>query len=228
MRTALLSFFFLLASAPAEALPPQRVEIAYELTRNGSALAEIVEQLEHGGGAYQLVERWRGKGVYALRGNVKRTSRGTVSADGLRPVEFTDERTGRKTTRARFDWSAEQLILDNKGQTQTVPLPANAQDRLSYVANFAFRPLGGQPVTVHLTDGRGVSTHVYEPVGRERVKTPAGEFEALKLMRRKEHPDDRSTEMWLAVELDYLVVRVSIVDKDGTRLEQVATRITAP
>jgi hypothetical protein len=31
------------------------------------------------------------------------------------------------------------------------------------------------------------------------VKTPAGEFDALKLVKRKVNPDDKGTEIWLAV-----------------------------
>jgi hypothetical protein len=229
MRTLFLSFFFLLSSAAAQApLPPERVEVAYELTRNGSVLAEIVERLEHGGGVYEVTETWRGKGLYGLRGKVRRWSRGSVAPEGLRPLEFSDERTGRKTTRARFDWDGRRLTLENKGETRVLPLPQRTQDRLSYVLNFAFHPPGPGPVTVHLTDGRGVSTHIYDVAGRERLNTPAGEFDAVKLVRRRQDPQDRSTEIWLAADRGYLPVRLSTVDKDGTRIEQVATRISRP
>jgi hypothetical protein len=228
MGIAIHSCFLLIsaaAAAAAQAVPPSGVEVAYELSRNGDAIADVVERLEHGAGSYELTETSRGRGIYGLRGNIKRTSRGAVSAEGLRPREFMDERTGRGTARAQFDWSGKRLILESKGETRQMALPERAQDRLSYVFNFAFRPPGRQPVTVHLTDGRGLSTHVYEPAGRERVKTPAGEFDAIKLRRRSE---DRSAEIWLATDRDYLPVRVTIVEKDGTRLEQVATRISAP
>lgn len=225
---SLLSLFFLLISAVAHALPPERIEVVYELTRNGSAIAEVVERLEHGDGVYYLTETARGRALYALRGNIKRSSYGVVGEEGLRPLEFVDERTGRRTSRARFDWNARRLVLESKGETQVIPLPDTAHDRLSYVLNFAFRPPGTGPFTVHVTDGRGVSTHVYDPAGLERMKTPAGEFDALKLSRRKANPQDRSTELWLAADRYYLPVRMTIIEKDGTRIEQVATRITVP
>jgi hypothetical protein len=228
MRRAIRSWFLLISAAAAlgaHAVPPARVEVAYELSRNGDAIADVVERLEHAAGSYELTETSRGRGIYGLRGNIKRTSRGAVVAEGLRPIEFLDERTGRGITRAHFDWKAKRLTLETKGETQHLALPEKAQDRLSYVFNFAFRPPGREPVTVHLTDGRGLSTHVYEPAGRERVKTPAGEFDAIKLRRQSE---DRSAEIWLAADRDYLPVRVTVVEKDGTRLEQVATRISTP
>ena len=42
----------LLQAAPLQAAPPARLEIAYELSREGSTLADIVERLEHGDGKY--------------------------------------------------------------------------------------------------------------------------------------------------------------------------------
>jgi hypothetical protein len=214
------------AAASAQAAPPLRLEIAYELARNGSKVAEVVERLEHNNGSYKLTESWRGKGLYLLRGEVKRSSRGLIGPEGLKPLAFSDQRTGRKPASASFDWSAKTLTLQYKGEPRTVPLPENAQDRLSYLLSFAFRPPPAGEFTVHLTDGRGISSHVYLLAGRERVSTPAGEFDTVKLVRR--NGGDLSREMWLATEHSHLPVRVLIVDKDGTRFEQVATRISEP
>jgi hypothetical protein len=72
-----------------------------------------------------------------------------------------------------------------------------------------------------LVDGRGTSHHIYEFAGRERVQTPVGEFDALKVVRSK---DDERLEIWLAAEFGGLPVRVLGME-DGTRFEQVATRI---
>jgi hypothetical protein len=229
--------FFLLISAAAllqsaalgQAAPPSRLEITYELSRDGSALADIVERLEHGGGKYQLVETWKGRGFYALLGTATRSSRGAVDADGLRPVDFSDERTGRNTARAHFDWSTKTLTMQYKGDPQTVPIPANAQDRLSFLLAFAFAPPGAEPVGVSVADGGSISTYVFEMKGRERLKTPAGEFDTVKLVRRKDGPEDRrSTEIWLAPSRGHVPVRVLVTEKDGTRLDQVAVRIVTP
>ena len=220
-----------LVAAPmlAHAAPPAHVEVAYEISKDGTALADIVERLEHGAGRYELVETWKGRGVFALRGAIRRSSRGTVGDEGLRPVEFADERTGRETARAKFDWSAKTLTMQYKGDPQTVPLPPNAQDRLSFLIAFAFLPLGPQPISFSVADGGGVSRYVFDVVGREPVKTPAGEFDAVKLTRRKDGPEDRrSTEIWLATARGQLPVRVLITEKDGSRLDQLATRISTP
>ncbi len=228
MRTSILFLIGLSIAASAAAAPAKKVEIAYELTYNGSPIGELVERLEHDGKSYRLSAQLKGKGLLAGRGDAARSSHGSIGAEGLRPVEFEDKRTGRDATRAKLDWQAKTLMLQAKeGASETKQIPPDIQDGLSFPYSFAFRPLGTEPIPVSITDGKGVSTSVYEPAGRETVKTSAGEFEALKFARRKNNPDDRSSEIWLAEKLGFLPVRILVVEKNGTRMDQVATRVTA-
>ena len=70
-----------------------------------------------------------------------------------------------------------------------------------------------------------MSHHTYKPAGRERLATPAGEFDAIKVMRANEGSGDVA-EIWLAADRSYLPVRIVVLEKDGTRFEHVATRIS--
>lgn len=207
----------------AQAQLPARLEILYEVLRNGSAVAEITGRVEQSAGGYRLVETWQGKGLYALLGRAKRTSEGVLSAAGPRPREFTDERSGRDTARAWFDWGANTLTMRYKGRSRTEPIPPNAQDRISFMLALALAPAGTRSLDVHLVDGRGVSHHVYEYGGRERVKTPAGEFDALKVLRSR---DNERVQIWLAVSLGNLPVRMLAVKDGGASYDQVAIRIS--
>jgi len=211
----------LLLQASAHAQLPPRLEITYEVLHNGSRVAEIVARLESTADRYRLTESWHGKGLYALLGRAMRTSEGKLSAAGPRPLEFVDERSGRDTARAWFDWSANTLTMRYKGRSRTEPLPPNAQDRLSFILALSLAPPGSTTGDYHLVNGRGVSHHIYEFNGRERVQTPAGEFDALKVVRGTA---DERTEIWLASEFGGLPVRMLAVDK-GTRWDQVAARI---
>jgi len=214
-------------SALAQTTPPARVEVEYELLRNGKTMAEVVERLEHGNGTYQLTETWRGKGMYALLGRAKRTSEGSLGAEGPRPREYADERSGRDTQRVSFDWSANTITRRYKGATRTEPVPADTQDRLSFLLALSYSSQNGQRISFHVADGRGMSRHTYKPNGRERLATPAGEFDTVKLIRKNEGSSEVA-EIWLAVGRSYLPVRILLVEKDGTRYEHVATRISQP
>lgn len=208
----------------ARGAPPPKAEIAYEVQKNGSAIADVVTRLEHDTRRYRIDETWKGRGIYALRGEAKRTSRGRVAPTGLRPDAYTDER-GSKSSRVEFDWAAKKATLVDKGTSQTQALPAHPVDRLGLVFGFGFAPPGAGPVLLDVVDGRGVSPVTYQSAGRERVVTPAGEFEALRMVKRRDGPDDRGTELWLAERHGLLPVRILVIEKDGTRLDQRATRI---
>lgn len=214
----LLSF-----AGAAQAMPPGQVEIEYTLLRNGTTMAEVVDRLEHANGSYQLTETWRGKGMYALLGRAKRSSTGALSGEGPRPQEYVDERSGRDTQRVSFDWKANTITRRYKGKTSTEPVPTDTQDRLSFLLKLTFAFHMAQPVTFHVADGRGMSQHTYHANGRERVATPAGEFDALKITRTNGSGD--RAEIWLATNRHYLPVRILVMEKDGTRYEHVATRI---
>jgi hypothetical protein len=209
----------------AQAAPPApRVEVAYELSQEGSVLADVVEVLEYGGGRYQITETSTGRGVYALLGSIKRTSRGLIDAIGVRPLEFIDERPVWPESSARFDWQARTIIRQHKGVRETLPMPADAQDGLSFMLAFSLFPPKEKSVTYNIADGRGISSHLYSIGGEEKLKTPAGEFSTLKLVRTKEK---ERIEIWLAMELGYFPVRAMSVSKNGRRLDQVAVRVSA-
>ena len=70
-----------------------------------------------------------------------------------------------------------------------------------------------------------MSRHRYAVAGREVLKTAAGEFESIKLVKQRDPDDKRATEIWLAVKRDYLPIRVLVIEPDGTRRDQILTRI---
>jgi len=211
MRKLYLTIVLSFASA-ALATPPQRIEVGYQLARDGTVLADVNQQLEHDGRTYRLSETWKGKGIYGLRGDGHRSSQGVVAADGLRPQKFEDKRPGKDAQHAEFDAAAKTPTLQQ-------------QDQLSVFWTFAFAP-PRDLVTASVSDGKRVNSISYKVGGREKVKTPAGEFDALKLVKRKDNPQDKATEVWLAVDRQYIPVRILVIDKDGARLDQVAVRIT--
>jgi hypothetical protein len=218
-------FWLLLSVAPlAHAEPSARIDIEYELRRNGTAIAEVHERLERSQNTYELTETWKGVGLYRLLGKATRVSRGTIAPDGLRPVEFLDERTGRPTARAWFDWKEGTMTSQYRGDRRTRKLPPNAQDRLSFLLALAFVPEGANPIRFSIADGKGgLSRHEYRVVGEEKLQIPAGDFDAVKVMRERE--GERS-EIWLARQHGRLPLRVLVTEEDGTRYDQVATRIT--
>ena len=135
-----LSWLLLSAACAAAAEPPPHLEIVFTMTRNGSPMAEVTERLEYTGASYQLTETWKGRGLYSLLGSARRFSQGSVSGGTLRPHEFFDERSGRDTARAWFDWKAQTITMQHGGRKGTEEMPPNSQDRLSFLLAVTMMP----------------------------------------------------------------------------------------
>lgn len=224
---ALAAALCALAATAAGAAPPHRVTLHYDVSRNGLTMAEATETLEHDGRSYRIQSEWQGKGLFALsaRGKAMRSSQGTIEARGLVPREFRDQRGDGPAGTARFDWAKKTLTRERDGRVESEPLPERTQDRLSFAYGFAFAPPTGNEFAVHIADARGLSLHRYAFAGRDTLKTEAGVFQALKLVKQRAPGDSRGTEIWLATKRDYLPLRVLVIEKDGTRLDQLVTRI---
>jgi len=214
------------AAAAALAAPPARVVIEYDVRHNGISLATVRHVLDFVFKGSAPTETWEGNGVLALLGEIRRTSQGQVTPSGLRPLVYEDRRPRRSPATARFDWAQGKLVQEFRGPPRTEPIPAHAQDRLSFFYAPAFQTPGKGPLEYHVVDGKGVSHYVLDVAGRERLTVPAGEFDALRLVKRDE--DGKKTELWLDTGRSLLPLRLHIVHKDGTRIDQVAARIEPP
>jgi hypothetical protein len=212
-------------AAMVQAVPPERITLTYELKRNGTVLVDVSETLEHDGRTYVITSEGRGRGILALFGVLKRTSRGHITPQGLRPDEFRDERPGGWAVSAKFDWDARSVTQQRKGKSEMLQMQGTAQDPLSLAYNFAFVPPKGKEYDVTRADGRGLTPFRFTVVGNEKLATPAGEIETLHIAKVRDGPEDKTTDIWFAAERDFLPVRVLIVDTDGTRADQVVTRI---
>ena len=214
------------SSFAAYAAPPRQVTLEYEMSRNGTVMVAVSETLQHDGKSYHIASEGRGVGIFALakRSAVSRSSEGTIGARGLRPSEFHDRR-GDDLATAKFDWTKLALTEERGGRSETKPLSEGMHDRLSFLWNAAFFPPKGRRIDAVIADGRGTAEFRYAVAGTETLKTPAGEIEALHLVKQKDAGDERGTEIWLAAKRHYLPVRILVVEKDGTRIDQVVTRI---
>jgi len=211
-------------AAVAQAVPPERITLTYELKRN-SLVVDVSETLEHDGRTYMITSEGKGRGILALFGILKRTSRGRITPQGLRPDEFRDERPGGWTVSAKFDWDARSVTQEKNGKSETLKMPTTAQDPLSLAYSFAFVPPKGKEYDVIRADGRGLTPFRFTVVGTEKLATPAGEMQTLHIAKVPDGPEDKATDIWFAAERDFLPVRVLVVEKDGTRSDQVLTRI---
>ena len=126
---------------------------------------------------------------------------------------------------ATFDWPAEKLHMTFDGRSESITLPGGTQDRVSLMYQFMFLPADKlDNLAFHMTNGKKIEIYRYRFADRETIDTPLGKLAALHLIKQRE-ADDNAVEVWLAPERNFIPVKVLIVENDGSKYEQVITRL---
>jgi Protein of unknown function (DUF3108) len=226
----LCALLFATVSAPASAAPdkvPPRVEIKYRVSMGSMKIGEGLDVFEHDGKTYSVVSESKTAGIAAVvyRLNIRRESKGSVTAAGLRPQSFVELRNGQPKRSASFDWSAHQAQLVDGDNKQTVQLPANTWDATSFAWNFPFSRPDGKELQVYVTDGRRITEYKYAILGRETLATPLGDLQTLHVKKIQDADDKRAFDVWLAVDQHYIPVRIRATEKDGTAFDSLVESI---
>ncbi|HEX7454471.1 MAG TPA: DUF3108 domain-containing protein [Gallionella sp.] len=141
-------------------------------------------------------------------------SRGTVSALGLRPDEFSESRItakGKQTLSAAFDWQNKQLAFSNGNNSA---LPEQAQDLLSFLYQLSQLPLDQATLPLYISNGKKLERYDLAIGEEEEILTRFGKLRALPL--RKIHaPGEEGLEIWLGLEYRLLPVKIRSIDRSG-------------
>ena len=172
-------------------------------------------------GTYRFSSSSEARGLARLFRNeqVTETSTGRVQDGRLRPDEYRYVRSGGKKPKAitlSFDWAASQLANQVNGETWKLDLVDQAVDRLVYqVLVMSDLASGTDAPSYVIADGGKLKPYRFKKAGEERLKLGVGEYATLRLEREHDQ-DDRSTRIWLAPELNFIPVRVELVDDGNT------------
>jgi hypothetical protein len=230
LRALILLAATTVGSIATAAMPAGSVKADYDVYRDGLHIVNTRESFEHNDGKFQIVSESDPVGLLAMfiRTRVKAVSSGTVTPAGLRPERFDYGRLDDpgKNVSAIFDWSASLLRMTFDNHTETAAISAGAQDGLSVMYHFMFthaeqlRDLEFQMSR----NGRKVEHYHYQLAGSEQLETKIGKLNTLHLVKKRE-PDDNGVEIWLAQDHNLFPVKLLILEKDGTKYEQVITRL---
>lgn len=214
------------AAAPSA---PHSVSTSYNIYRNGGHIGVMNESFEAKDGSYHIVSESRAVGLFALfeRHPLRLTSSGRLTPSGLRPQLFEGRRgdADRRHVRADFDWQGGRLTILHDGRTDSLALPPATQDRLSLMYHFMFlAPDRRERLEFSMTNGRKLDQYRYAVHAGVEIETPLGRMTTLHLVKQRQ-PDETGIEIWLAPQHRFLPVRMVIEEEDGSRYEQVITRL---
>jgi hypothetical protein len=221
LKSLLLFASLFVATAHAA---PQRMEVAYDLYRNGQKLGQVTDTYVQKGEKYTLTSEMRATGPLKMLwpGSIRLESTGSVTPQGLRPEQFRHARSDapEKLATARLDWTARHIAYRYKSESWTTPeLKTGAQDQLSQLYQFMFAPKLPTDYTLQVTSGRKLSDYRYARQDGGVLATPLGRLTTLQYRRIVSDPDDKAITVWVAPARGNLPVRIRVVE-DGVTLEQ--------
>lgn len=239
LRLSLLALFAagICGGAAADVLP-ERLELDYDLTRNGIGIGEVSRTLQRRAGSnYVHTMRTRPTGLARLLTQTEWREEGEFIVQGtdVLPRRFSETRAGDKHAyehRLLFDREKSRLVF---GNARSQPLPRGAQDQGSAIYALMLNPLtqAGERI-LPLTDGKDIETYRFIYQGKESLPTPFGMHETVVIRRvsqkQFEHeqrcrtqakpdadckePDDFT--LWLLPEKRYVPVKLERRRKDET------------
>jgi hypothetical protein len=144
----------------------------------------------------------------------------SVEGETFLPQSYRLKRSGLgkgKSIRQTFDWSARQVVGEDRGKPVSLPLNRGLLDKSTYqVALQHDVAAGKQSMSYQVVDGDEIETYDFRVLGEEVVSTQAGQVDAIKVERvRDPTQTKRQTMLWFAKDWDYLLVRLHQVEKDG-------------
>ena len=212
-------------AAPAKPLLPASGAIRFVIHKESLNL--LVGQSEHrweftGDGQYHLSNVTETSGVVSLFKpiRIRAESHGRLVAGGLRPDSYRTWRNGEDNREgADFDWTTGLVRLARNDSEH--PVVPGMQDllSLSYQLGYLEHPEAGGDIA--LATVRKVEHYRLDSLGEEDVETPAGRFHTLHMRVQAA----TTTEIWMALDLYRLPVKIRYTDKKGDSFIQVATEI---
>ncbi len=178
------------------------------------------------GEQYQLKSVIKPQGLAALIiGNLVQTSDGIVTKKGLQPTDYLYKYGEKpdKTYAAKFDWVNKSVNLVTVKGIKTAEITDGTQDLLSFMYQFMYvAPL--QRMQISIATGKKLAIYDYSFDGEENINIPLGEIKTIHILHVGDDNDEK-TELWLALDYQYVPVKIRKTERNGKIYELVATRI---
>lgn len=215
-------------------LPPKKIQLGYTvfLGENKSELGPVQLTFTHENGRYKIRVSGRVRGLAAVfyPGIYQGESEGVITADGLRPEKFTEERgSPDKRREAVFDHVNKKVTTPEK---EPLVIEGIAHDPLTWIVQFYFSMPKGERATFSVASTRRIDTYTMERVGKDNLATPVGNVDTqIWKGARKPRADGTggggSAQFWLAPEYHFVPFQIQLVSANGRSAYLELTAINA-
>jgi hypothetical protein len=207
----------LLFSAQAALALPAAFQANYSVAKGSMTLGNLHASLKYSGNNYQYHKYTKATGVAALLTGIKITENtdGQFSGQNITPRNYLFNQSRR--SKARIDkaqFTSNRAVGSYKNKAYNVAISPGTQDRASLELVLARDLAQNKTRLIYSVFERGKLKHYsFQKLGYEKIQTPAGTFNALKVQVVRKG-NKRETTFWMAKELDYLPVKIRHKEKD--------------
>lgn len=203
-----------------------RTDTTASVNSSSPGKAKIVYELLPNGEQYKIKSLVEAKGLAALvLPDLLQTSEGFLIDSGLQPrhylYQFGDNKN--KTFRSDFDWEHKKLYLHAAKGDQVLDLTVGTQDLLSFMYQFMFSP-PLQTLQFSVTNGKKLGVYEYSFEGEETIATKMGNLPTFHILKATNDSEEK-TELWLALDYQYVPVKIRKTEKDGKVYELLVTSL---
>ncbi len=227
----LITLLLLLTAMPAMALPD--FDAWYTAYKGSFKAATSHISFRSQSGRYEYRNQARAAGVIAIfrSDRINEISRGRLIDGRPQPEEYhylhRNGKRVKKEMRVTFRRSEGLAISTYKGHTYRIAIPDGAIDRFSVqitlMHDFSTKGIGTREYAV--ADKSKLKHYRFVVSGRHTIETTAGRFDTIRVSRAHRN-GKRTTYMYFAPSLGYLMVRMEHVEKDGSRYRMDLTRVS--
>jgi hypothetical protein len=153
-----------------------------------------------------------------------------VEDDEIRSISYVYQGTGLVSRRQELHFDAEPGKITSLYKEQWYDLPDNGStlDRMNQMEQLRLEllqdPADVLDITLQIADGKRLKNSQLVLIGEETQHTPLGPVATLHYERLHDDPE-RKSDIWLAPQWDYLMVRMLHIE-DGKPMEMVLTSAT--
>ncbi len=123
---------------------------------------------------------------------------------------------GKRQRKLEFAAAGQSANYTNGDKSGVITLTPPAFDSLNSTLVLRNHLLAGETdISFAVADKTEASIQHYHVAGKENIVTPAGTFNSVHIQRVRDNDSKRTTDLWLAPEHDYVLVKLLQTEPDG-------------
>ncbi len=213
-----LVFFSILILLMQSAMAlPKAYQANYSVSKGSLTLGNLNTVLKYSGNKYSYHKYTKATGLAALLTGIKITENtdGVLSGQNLAPKNyFFNQARHSKSKIDKISFASHKAIGSYKGSAFQLKTTNGVQDRASLEISLARDLSLNKKQLSYPVISRGERSQFnFQRLGQERISTPAGTFNTVKV-RMVRNSKKRETTFWMAKELGYIPVKITHREND--------------